>query len=251
MKTIALKILPLITFIISTTFASQAEHLYNKGNKFYENKEFDSAVVYYEKTLNQGVLNSQLFYNLGNAYYRTENKGKAILCYERAYKLNPSDADIEANLKYAKMNITDRIPEPEGSVLTIFLNYLHDLISLKYQLVLIIVLLFIISLCFSSSLFIKGNRRLWFIYTAILSTIILATLALSAGIKIHRLERVEYAIVLKEKVDAKNAPDGGKILFTVHEGTKFQIKKRDKDWYYVSLANGVSGWVKSDVLEKI
>lgn len=251
MRNILIRALPLVTLFISLSFASQAEHLYNKGNKFYENKEFDSAVVYYEQALNQGVSSSQLYYNLGNAYYRIDKKGKAILNYERAYKLDPSDPDIEANLKFARMNITDKIPEPERSVLEVFLDYLHDMISLKHQLILIIVLLFIISICFSFSLFIRGNRRLWFVYSAILSLLILATLSLSAGIKIYKLEETEHGIILEEKVDAKNAPDGGKTLFSVHEGTKFQIMKREKDWYYISLSNGVSGWIKNSSLEKI
>lgn len=244
-------LLPLLILLFSQSFASQAEHLFNKGNKFYENKEFDSSVIYYEKSIDQGVKNSALYYNLANAYYRTNQSGKAILNYERAHKLNPLDADIEANLKYAQMNITDRIPEPEKTILTTFLNYLHNLISLKHQLIIIVSLLFIISICFSISLYIKGNKRLWLIYTAVLSTMLLSTIVVSAGIKIFTLENKEFAIVLEERVDAVNAPNGSKTLFSVHEGTKFQIIKKEKNWFYVSLANGVSGWVKSDILEKI
>lgn len=251
MRTLILKVLPLILFISTFSFASQAEHLYNKGNAFYTNKVFDSAVVYYEQALNQGISSSILYYNLGNAYYRTEKFGKAILNYERAYKLSPDDKDIEANLKFAQMNITDRIPEPESNILEIFLDYLHSMLPLNAQLTLIIVLLFIISICFSFTLFIKDNKKLWFIYTGILSFLILVTLSLSAGIKIHKLEKIEYAIIMEEKVDAKNAPNGSTTLFTVHEGTKFKIIKKDKDWYFVSLANGVSGWINSSAVEKI
>lgn len=251
MKTLILKVLPLMLLICTFSFASQAEHLYNKGNTFYTNKEFDSAVAYYEQALNQGISSSVIYYNLGNAYYRTEKYGKAILNYERARKLNPDDKDIEANLKFAQMNITDRIPEPEHNILEIFLDYLHSMLPLQSQLALIIVLLFIISICFSSTLFIKSNKKLWFIYTSILSFLILVTLSLSAGIKIHKLENVEHAIVLVEKTDAKNAPNGNTTLFTVHEGTKFKIIKREKDWYFVSLANGVSGWIQNSSVEKI
>lgn len=251
MRSKLLKTLPLLILLFSQSFASQAEHLFNKGNKFYENKDFDSSVIYYEKAIDQGIQNSNLYYNLANAYYRTNQSGKAILNYERAYKLNPSDIDIEANLKYAQMNITDRVPEPEKTLLTTFLSYLHTLISLKHQLIFIVTLLFIISFCFSLALYIKGNRRLWLIYTAILSSFVLSTIAISAGLKIYSLENKEFAIVLEERVEAKNAPNGSKTLFSVHEGTKFQIIKKEKSWFYVSLVNGVSGWVQSDVLEKI
>lgn len=246
-----IKALTLTSLLFLCAYGSQAEHLYNKGNVFYENKEFDSAVVYYEQALDQGILNSSLFYNLGNAYYRLENQGRAILNYERASKLNPRDKDIEANLKYARMNITDRIAEQNKSFLEISLDFIHDLLPLTLQLTTIIILLFIISICFSLVLFIRGNRRLWFIYAAVLSSIVLLLFSISAGIKIYNLEKHEYAIVLEDRIDAKNEPDGNKTLFSVHEGTKFQIIKKDRLWYYVSLSNGVSGWVKSEALEKI
>lgn len=250
MNTITKNIL-LLTVMTTVSFASQTEHLFEKGNKFYESKNYDSAVTYYEESLNQGIENSAIYYNLGNSYFRLKKSGKAILNYERARRLNPSDKDIESNLKFARLNITDRIPEPEINFFESVIKSLHQLMNLKNQLIVGVFLLFIISIFFSAIFFVKGNKRLWFTYGAILSSILLLTLGLSAGIKVYKLENHNYAIIMYERVDVKNEPSGSKTLFTLHEGTKIQIMSQDRNWYYVSLSNGVSGWLEESAVEKI
>jgi hypothetical protein len=69
-------------------------------------------------------------------------------------------------------------------------------------------------------------------------------LGISVGVKIYAAENISSAIVLSPSLDAKNQPDGNKVLFTVHEGTKFRIRKIIGDWALVSLPTGVSGWVQ-------
>ena len=41
-------------------------------------------------------------YNLGNAYARTGKPGLAVLNYERARLLDPSDPDLETNLRHVR-----------------------------------------------------------------------------------------------------------------------------------------------------
>jgi SH3-like domain-containing protein len=57
--------------------------------------------------------------------------------------------------------------------------------------------------------------------------------------------------VLVNSVDARNEPNGNKVLFTAHEGTRFRIRKEMADWYLVSLPNGVSGWIEKESVGKI
>jgi len=69
--------------------------------------------------------------------------------------------------------------------------------------------------------------------------------------KIFQSEKVGYAILLEPSADAKNEPDGAKIIFSAHEGTKFLIRKSLEGWSLVSLPNGLSGWVENKALGKI
>ncbi|MBD3239859.1 MAG: hypothetical protein GF331_04685 [Chitinivibrionales bacterium] len=64
----------------------------------------------------------------------------------------------------------------------------------------------------------------------------------------HQAESTEHAVVLEAAVDARNAPDGDKVLFQAHEGTTFRVRQRHDEWWLVSLPNGVSGWVRGNAL---
>ena len=88
-------------------------------------------------------------------------------------------------------------------------------------------------------------------YASTLIAIILAISGISMAVKIYDAETNAYAILLEPSVDAKNEPEGAKILFTAHEGTKFQIRKTMEGWSLVSLPNGASGWVENKYLGKI
>ncbi len=57
-------------------FADITELNWQNANRFYQQKQYDSAVVYYEKIAVLQSSNSALYYNLGNAYYSAPIKSK-------------------------------------------------------------------------------------------------------------------------------------------------------------------------------
>lgn len=231
-------------------FSAPVQHLFEKANRFYEAQEFDSAAAYYEKSVEAGA-NADVYYNLGNSYYRLKKIGLAILYYEKALKLAPNDSDILANIRFANLNIIDRIPLPEQTLLTNLLQRLHTLLPLNTQLWVLFGLLSLVAILFSASLFVSYNPRLWLLYMCTLTLILVLSLGFSVGVKIYDNERTEYAIVLEKSVDAINEPNGTTVIFTAHEGTKFRIRKRVDEWALVSLPNGVSGWVSDKVFGEI
>lgn len=244
----------LLAFVILSAgilSAAPVDHWFSKANGLYEEKQYDSAVVYYNKILEAGTQNSDVFYNLGNAYFRLHKLGQAILNYEKARKLSPTDQDILANIRFAQLNIIDRVPEPQRSFFETILWHLHTLFTHNTQIWILLACILFLCLSFALGLFASHNIRLWLIYTAGLCIILSVMLGISIGIKIYDSEKKHYGIVLEKTVDAKNQPAGTKVLFTVHEGTKFQIKKSVDNWIFVTLPNGVSGWVEDDALGRI
>ena len=231
--------------------ATPFEDWFIQANMFYENQEFDSAAGYYEKIIAGGLQNSTIYYNLANSYFRLNKLGLAILNYEKARKLSPNDQDIIANLRFTQLNIIDRLPEPKRTFFENFLWYLHNMFSLTLQMWILFFLLLVMSVSFAFALFASHNARLWLIYTISLCFIVSILFGSSTGLKIYNAEKKKFAIVLEKSADAKNAPNGDKILFTVHEGTKFQIRKTVDNWSIVNLPNGVSGWVENDLLGHI
>ncbi len=244
-------LLMIIASLSGVITAAPVDQWFNTANRFYENKQYDSAVIYYEKILETGIHNSDVFYNLGNTYFRLHKLGMALLYFEKARKQDPTDQDIFANIKFSQLNIIDRVPEPRRSFFETILWRLHTFFSLNAQLWILFGCLMFLSLSYVLGMFVSHNIRLWLIYTASIAIILSTFLGISIGIKIYDAEKKQFAIVLEKTVDAKNQPDGNKVLFTVHEGTKFQIKKTVGDWSFVSLPNGVSGWVKNEALGKI
>lgn len=237
--------------IPAATSAAPVQEWMARGNAFYEEGRFDSAATYYRKVVESGMRHSAVYYNLGNACFRLGDPGLAILWYERAHALAPNDPDITANLKFARVQLTDRIPEPERTFLETVLRGFHTLLPLHTQLWILLGLFAVLSALFSAALFASHNLRLWLIYLLSLGGLLCLVLGFSTGYKIYRNEHVSYAIVLEDRVDAVSEPKGTKVLFSVHEGTKFRIHRKIDSWALVSLPNGVSGWVKRETMEEI
>jgi tetratricopeptide (TPR) repeat protein len=237
--------------LLGSAAAGPVDEWFVTANRFYEQKHYDSAAVYYQKTIDAGVVNSAVYFNLGNCFYRLNKLGYAILNYEKARELAPRDEDILTNIRFANLNIADRVPEPPRTLLDSFFWRLHTLMPLGVQLWVLIGLLTLLSLLFALGLFSSRNVRLWIIYSSVLLLLAVAGIGLSAGIKVYQLEKISYAVVLSRSLDARNEPQGSKVLFSIHEGTKVRILRRMQEWSLVSLPNGVSGWVENRTLGAI
>lgn len=249
-QTVSILAIVLSGFFIPA-ISAPIDQWFNQANKFYDNQNYDSAFHYYQQIVNSGVSNSTVYYNLGNTCYRMKQTGLARLYFEKAAKLSPDDQDIRGNIRFITSVITDKVTGPERTLIESVLWKLHVLLPLSTQLWTLFILLLAISVLISATLYIRGNIRLWLIYLSVLFTLITIAIGISAGIKIHDAEKITYAIVLTQSIDTKNEPDGNKVLFTIHEGTKILIRKTDEGWSLVSLPNGLSGWVKNSDIGKI
>jgi tetratricopeptide (TPR) repeat protein len=231
--------------------AAPVGHWFERGNQFYEQGGYDSAAAYYEKIVESGMNNSTVYYNLGNAYFRLKKVGPAILAYEKAQRLDPNDPDIAANIKFANASIVDRLPVPEKGFVEAALWRVHTLFPLGTQLWLVFAGLLLLSGFFSIGLFSSRNVRLWMVYLSSLTAAVVLVEGVSLGYKIYHEESAVYAVVLTSSTDALSEPNGSKVLFTIHEGTKLRMRKSLDQWALVSLPNGVSGWIESSALGRI
>jgi tetratricopeptide (TPR) repeat protein len=77
-------------------------HEFEQANRFYEDKDYPSAIRLYENILAQGRESAGVYFNLGNAYFKAGDLGHAVLNYLKAERLHPSDPDIQANLEFAR-----------------------------------------------------------------------------------------------------------------------------------------------------
>jgi hypothetical protein len=65
-------------------------------------------------------------------------------------------------------------------------------------------------------------------------------------------KQIDYAILFSNRIDVWSEPNQlGELLFSLHEGTKFQILDDLAEWQKIRIANGSEGWVKNAYLRKL
>jgi hypothetical protein len=75
--------------------------------------------------------------------------------------------------------------------------------------------------------------------------------ALLAG-QVYLVERVEQGIVIADRVVMREGPDHALAeRGQLHPGLRVRILDQDRDWLHVRLANGVDGWLKSEVIGRL
>lgn len=232
--------------------AGAMEDLFEKGNSAFEDGRFEAAAGSYEKILDSGVKDPRVLYNLGNAYFKLGRLGDAILQYERALRLNPGDKETRENLALALGQIRDRVTEPE---LQYPIRVVRETIERlpPDPLAAVFLLLYTAAAAFVGGLLVSRSwvRRRLFGYGALFAGL----LAMTAGVALlykARESSLEVAIVMQDKVDVRSGPgEENTILFTVHEGTRMELRNRLEPWMQVSLPNGLSGWVPSSAVERV
>ena len=114
-KVIYLAVLLLISSgLVFGQGAVSDKRLFTQANTYYENGEYDKAIAEYDKIIASGRVSANLYYNLAGAYFKSGELGEAILNYRRALSLEPRDADINANYRFARAMVQGKIPEEKG-----------------------------------------------------------------------------------------------------------------------------------------
>ena len=232
--------------------ASSPEGLYDQGNTAYEEGRFDDAASAYEQILQYGLRDPRVHYNLGNALFKAGQLGGAILHYERTLRLDPTDPEARENLALAREKIRDRVPEPEiPAPLLAVLGWLETKSTGGTTLFFLLVYFTAAALIGAIPLTHGYARRKILGYGAL---VVGVWAALAGGALYYKVKQVTapYAIVVVERVDVRSGPaDDNTVLFTVHEGTRLDVRNRLDGWYQISLPNALSGWIPEDGVERV
>lgn len=246
-------ILFISTIVAAGNSSVSPEGRYSNANKLYRSGNYAEAGIQFESLVNEGKRSAELFFNLGNCYYKEGDFAKAVLNYERAKRISPTDEDIIYNLKLANAQITDKI-EPIPQLFyerwwEIFLNILSPTYWSAIAIsILWIAAAFAILYLFGDTVAKKKSR---FIVSGI-TFVISLFLFIIAGCSNSRLNNSKQAIVMSMGTYVKSSPDEKSTnLFMLHSGTKIDVIEEVSGWKKIEIANGNSGWMKNEDVEKI
>ncbi len=234
-------------FAFSLTLLAQAqnaENLFQKGNEFYQKKEWKSAIAFYDSIVKLGYENSALYYNLGNAHFKANHLAEAILNYERAAQLDRYDDDVQQNLKIAKEATIDRFEEmPKPMVRTIYLSVLKAFSPSGWAWLSVVAFAGLLAGTFLY-LF-SGKRRLGFVLAVFGFLLGVVFLALAYSHQ-NYLSSNRSAIVMRPSSYAKSGPsENAEDVFILHEGAKITVTEYFENWKKIKLPDGKVGWIKS------
>jgi len=242
----------LILFLLTTHFF-YAQTGFEKGNDLYQKGKYEQAISAYESVLASKNHSSELYFNLGNCYYKLNKVAPAIYNYEKALVLNPDDAEITNNLKFAqKLQIDEIKVIPQVG----FSKMAHDFTSIFHYntwawISVGFSILFL--LCFSGYYFsrLTFSKRIFFIGMFVFLFLLLVSVSSAISEKDH-FENEKPAIVFAEMVLVKSEPqNGSNTVFTLHEGTKVFVLETLENWKKIQLTDGTEGWIEKTAIMEV
>ena len=218
--------------------------IFFRANNSYSEEKYADAIKDYEQLVNGGLRSANIYYNLGNAYLKTGNKGKAILYYERAFKIRPRDANIRANLDYARSLVEDSVQQnSEKWYRRAF--FFHGFLSVDGMAILAFILYLAVMILASLSVLFRVWGKI-FRYSAVICGFLLIMVLPSLINGIYESEFQKKAVISIEETAARFEPsEDATIHFKLYEGTVIQITRSQGDWYQVKRGDGKIGWLRS------
>jgi tetratricopeptide (TPR) repeat protein len=244
------KILLLFLFTVQIINAQGA---FERANDLYKKAKYQEAIEVYQSIVNAKKHSADIYFNLGNCYYKLNDVAPAIYNFEKALLLNPNDADIQNNLRFAqKLQIDDIKEIPKVGFHKIIQdftsNYHYDTWAwIAVGFATLFLLLFAGYFYTMNSIF----KRLFF------SSMILVFVTILMSVAAALFEKSNYnsdqpAIVFAEITSVKtepkvNAPDS----FVLHEGSKVFILETLDNWKKIELTDGKKGWILTSSIKEL
>lgn len=235
------------------SFATDYNALLQKGNSFYKQKIYDSAVACMEQIAATKPANAIVYFDLGNSYYRSNKIPQAILNYQRTLWLEPDNKEAKENLLLAQSRINNSINEA-GEIF--FIKWWHWLTRADRTLLwsVIAVITFVISIgLFSLRHYNKGKEGKYLIPLQLPLFLLLfwacsITFAYASAL---RDNNSGIAVVMYNDTPLMNPDLKGKAICMMPEGTTIHIKTIKGDWAEILVPDGRKGWVQLSMIEKV
>ncbi len=239
----SLSILASVFFCAGTLCASDVPGDFSHANQLYAAGKFPDAAKAYEGILTSGAVSPNLLFNYGDAEFKSGNLGRAIAAFRRAALLSPRDAEVRANLDFARNQVQGATWRENA-----WQSWLTSL-SLNEWTVLAMIAFWLTFILFGAMQFrpawknaLRGPAR-----TMAAAAIVLCAFAIAAA-NTHFSNSIAV-VVLPDAVTRSGPFDDAQNAFTVHDGAELAVLDQRNGWVQVSDGSGRSGWMKDSQVE--
>ncbi|MBF0123023.1 MAG: hypothetical protein HQL21_06425 [Candidatus Omnitrophica bacterium] len=224
----------------------EADQLFTQAGQAYKDGQLNEAIGFNEKIIAGGFESSAVYYNLGNAYLKKKALGKAIANYLRSERMSPRDADVRANLAFARSNV--EFSQPFSSTNDVEKVLLLNQAS-EEELRWMALMFFMMAGTFVLvGLYKKVRTKRIILWTVLLSCLWIYCVAV---LMMRMVSEDGHAVVIKG-VEAKYEPSqGATTYFKLFEGAEVRVLKREDMWLKIERSDGKAAWVSVDAVEQV
>jgi tetratricopeptide (TPR) repeat protein len=232
------------TFLCAVTLAaSDVSSNFSSANELYARGKFPEAAKAYGAILNSGAVSPNLLFNDGNAEFKSGNLGRAIAAWRGAALLAPRDADVRANLNFARNQVqgaTWRESQWDSWLGSLTLNEWTVLAALAFWFTFLLLAAMQVRPTLKNIL--RGPARC----VAFAAVFFCACLTVAATTHFSKSVAV---VVLPDAVTRSGPFNDAQNAFAVHDGAELAVLDRRNGWVEVTDGAGRIGWMPDRQVE--
>jgi len=238
-----------LTFAETPSETAQNPSGFAAGINYYESKDFDKAIVEFNKALQQKPTNPSILTNLGLAYFQKNQKGQALARFRKALWLDPDFSPAETALQFALGQLeVKEIPHRIQNYESFRKTFLEPVSGWVYSIL-------------GTFLFAFGGWILIRYFAArkksldedlpfppfptvglifLIAFVAVTTLSILKAVD----QKTTRGTIVIQQTKVLAAPDEkSSSLYEIPEGLEVIIQRTQNDWLQVTYPGGMTGWV--------